>query len=460
MVIGCLWLTATPGISALARFEPPNGCYLGAFIEHDSRARGDFAAFERIVGRRHACYINYAGYGRPFPSLWVEKVGAHGAAAHIAFEPNGGLDKIRDDTYLRGWAQAAGASGVPIFLRFASEMNGNWMAYCGNPALYIEKWRLVARIMREEAPNVALVWCPFSSPRDNIPAYYPGDDYVDWVGVNIYSVVYHNGDRSQPADGEDPREELLRSVYDLYAARRPIMICEYAATSLCKVVGKPTTAFAVRKMTDLYSALPQRFPRVKCVQWFSWDAHASDMANNDYSLTTHAEVTKAYAALTASDYFRSEVVLPVRPRPLLAQATLPAAIRPAARDRAVPRGPFPPWPKPALVSVPRTPLVPDEDVSLRPIRSDFGLLGLRPGQRVVDKLTVSVYHPAEWTVSMVVGLVNGKVVFASNRPPFAWTFDAAVLDPGRYELAVRVTRGDGTTVTSPPVGVEVRRAQP
>ena len=57
-----------PALPRLARFEPADGCYLGAFIEHDALARGDFARFEGIVGKRHACYINYASYGRPFPS--------------------------------------------------------------------------------------------------------------------------------------------------------------------------------------------------------------------------------------------------------------------------------------------------------------------------------------------------------------------------------------------------------
>ena len=216
-------------------------------------------------------------------------------------------------------------------------------------------------------------------------------------------------------------------------------------------------------MTDLYGDLPKRFPRVKCVQWFSWDAFAADMANNDYSLTTHAEVTRAYAALTASSYFLSEVVLPPRrTTPVLGagQTALPLPVKPVARDGKAPRGPFAPWPKPVAVPIVHAPVPPEDDESLRPVRSEFGLLGVRPGQRVVDKLTVSVYHPAEWTVSMVVGLINGKVAFASNRPPYAWTFDTAGLDPGRYELAVRLTRGNGTTVTSPPVGVEARRAQP
>ena len=36
-------------------------------------------------------------------------------------------------------------------------------------------------------------------PQSNIASFYPGDDAVDWVGVNIYSVTYFNQDKKQPA---------------------------------------------------------------------------------------------------------------------------------------------------------------------------------------------------------------------------------------------------------------------
>ena len=39
-------------------------------------------------------------------------------------------------------------------------------------------------------------------PRQSVPKkghpYYPGDEYVDWVGVNFYSVYYHDNGPSRP----------------------------------------------------------------------------------------------------------------------------------------------------------------------------------------------------------------------------------------------------------------------
>ena len=58
-------------------------------------------------------------------------------------------------------------SHAKIFLRFASEMNGDWTNYHNNPAEYRRKFRLVHQVMRRRAPNVATVWCPYTFPRWN-----------------------------------------------------------------------------------------------------------------------------------------------------------------------------------------------------------------------------------------------------------------------------------------------------
>ena len=292
----------------LARFEPKRGCYLGAFVVNDLNVERRMDVWEKVVGKRHASYLTYTGYGQPFPSEWVRSVRSVGAAPNIAFEPNGGLREVRDNAYLRKWAKAAAASGGPVFLRFASEMNGAWTAYHGNPWLYRSKFRLVASVMRRYAPNVAMVWTPYCLPQGNIPAYYPGDDAVDWVGINIYSVHHHNGMIDQPADHEDP-VAFLKPIYDRYAARKPIQISEYAATNYCQACGQDLPEFAIQKMSRLYRALPKQFPRVKMVYWFSWDTISGGAAENNYAVTGHEDVLAAYRKITHQPYFLPTIPL-------------------------------------------------------------------------------------------------------------------------------------------------------
>lgn len=429
-----------------ALYEPERGCYLGAFIVRDHVSEGNIGQFELLTGKHHVSYINYSGYGMPFPAAWVAEVGRHEAAAHIAWEPNDGLDVVRDDAYLRAWAQAARRSGVPIFLRFASEMNGNWMPYSGDPQKFIAKWRLVAQVMREEAPNVAMVWCVFSQPLRNIPVYYPGDEWVDWVGVNIYSLIYHNNDPRQPAAQEDPRDEL-RPVYDRYAARKPIMVCEYAATTWCRLVGRETVDFALEKMTTFYRSLPTEFPRVKAVHWFSVDALGQNLADNNYSLTHEPRLLARYWELVRGDWFLTALEnQPQPPGPVSTIGAVPepvAAVTAAGVESVQAAPPAPPGPTLGAV---------DE-------RPDFGLARLRDGEVVTRPVTLEAYFPAAWNIKYVSFRVNGKTIHATNHYPFECRWDPSDLAPGRYELSVRVTRDTHEAIESPPVSIEVRRAQ-
>jgi hypothetical protein len=237
----------------------------------------------------------------------VAQLGARRCAAHLAYEPNRGLAEVKDDAYLRQFARDAAASGVPIFLRFASEMNGIYTPYHGNPRLYVEKWRLLTRVMREEAPNVAMVWCVFYYGHDAISPYYPGDAWVDWVGINIYNVYHHNNKLSHPAWHEDPCDGLQR-VYRPYAARKPIMICEYGVTHREQL--RPEVileGFARGKLKRLYTALPAEFPRVKCVQYFSVDTLDERLAENNYSLTSNLNILAEYRDLIASPHYLTEL---------------------------------------------------------------------------------------------------------------------------------------------------------
>ncbi len=140
--------TAAP--ARLAWWEPPHGCYLGAFLDRDERlgepfrdengqSHRDPAAFARLTGKKLASVFCYLAYGRRFPSRWVARLRAQGVAPYIAWEPNRGLDAVQDDAYLRGFADDAARAGCPV-LRFASEMNGDWTRYGGDPLRYKTKW--------------------------------------------------------------------------------------------------------------------------------------------------------------------------------------------------------------------------------------------------------------------------------------------------------------------------------
>ena len=416
---------------------PRGHAYLGAYVQLDPVVKGDIGAFERLVGRKHAAYLRYVGYGEPFPHQWAAQVVAAGAMPQIAWEPNNGLTEVHDDTYLRGWAQAARHPGAPVLLRYASEMNGAWMPYSGNPDEYIRKWRLVYRVMRETAPNVVMIWCPFGVPRSTIPLYYPGDDYVDWVGVNIYAVVYNNGDPKQPAT--DTQMDQLSFVYKTYADRKPIAICEYAATHFCRAAQRATTDFCLKSTREFYDALPKLFPRVIFVSWFSVEANADGLADNDYAVTTDPAVLALYKEIIAGDYF---LTAPLR-APDAGPGPIPGIIGP-------PNPPGPVGPPP----VASRPYPPKGIATPAPRELVVTIRGGSP-EAAQGKVLMGAFVGEELKVDTVIFQLDGEVRCLTNTPPYTWTWNTDVYDPGEHVVRVVVTAPDGEEVAQREVSVVV-----
>lgn len=302
------------GMTGLAKFEPAKGCYLGAYIDLDPQLKSFYRdqngsprrlpeEFEALAGRRHAMYFFYLGYGKRLPLDWVKLLARRGKFVHVALEPNSGLDKVKDDEYLRQLADDMRKSKARIFLRFASEMNGDWTKYSGNPAKYKEKFRLVAQVMRKRATNVAMVWAVYTTPRGNIPQYYPGDEFVDWVGVNMYNVTYFNQNPNAPASQVRPGD-MLDYIYKRYSRAKPIMISEYATTHFSALENKPVIPFAISNIRTLYRELQTKYPRVKAINYFNSDnLRLQHRKNNDYTVTDEPQVLATYRQAIGDQYF-------------------------------------------------------------------------------------------------------------------------------------------------------------
>jgi hypothetical protein len=85
--------------------------------------------------------------------------------------------------------------------------------------------------------------------------YYPGDDYVDWVGVSFYS--------GNPMSN-------LKQIYATYAAKKPIFVTEWATSPQKNQFyqGFPGEA---KWVGDFFTALEKSYPRVKAISWFQWE---------------------------------------------------------------------------------------------------------------------------------------------------------------------------------------------
>ena len=180
----------------------------------------------------------------------------------------------------------------PILLRWGWEMNGNWFAWDGThngkkPSGYIAAWQRLHRIFRAKgATNVAWVWGPNWNSGPNVgwnhfQHYYPGDAYVDWVGVSGYNFA-----------GESPHT-LFTPIVQAYGKRKPIMLAETAAVSH----GAHTKAAWIRKL----SAYVADTPSVGAMVWFDTDTQKG--AKYNFRPDTDAETLAAYRAMVRTKRF-------------------------------------------------------------------------------------------------------------------------------------------------------------
>ena len=165
--------------------------------------------FEASAGKRVSLFSWYASFrDTDFPTTAATNVANRGAVPMITWEPwdpaNGtanqptySLANIAGgafDTYIRRWAGEIQAWGRPLRLRFAHEMNGDWYPWGSNvngntAAQYVAAWRHVHDLFAAAgATNVTWLWTPnVVDGMAPIGPLYPGDAYVDWVGVDGYN---------------------------------------------------------------------------------------------------------------------------------------------------------------------------------------------------------------------------------------------------------------------------------
>ncbi|MCG7218183.1 stalk domain-containing protein [Paenibacillus mucilaginosus] len=296
---------AQPAGGKLEKFEPAYGTYIGMYTERDPQMHNYFDRSEQFYNKKHALYLAYAPVNATFPKQYAVRAKQAGAALQIGWEPSGGLDSVTEET-VRSWARGAKEAGVPIFLRYASEMNGPWVIWHGDPQKYIAKFRMVHDIMAEEAPNVAMVWSPGEVPMYSMDAYYPGDAYVDWVGVSTYNEPYENGDPAQGNMQATSPIERLDYLYKTYAHRKPLMISETAVSHYANIPKESFTDYGLLNLQRVYDILPAKYPRLKSITYFNVNLELTESKNN-YLLRDNDAMMKLYSRLIAPDRFLTKV---------------------------------------------------------------------------------------------------------------------------------------------------------
>ena len=93
-----------------------------------------------------------------------------------------------DDT-MRAVCGALGQLDSDMTIRWAQEMDdasGQFIWAGWEPGTYVAAYQRMTNICREEAPRAKYMWSPLGY--ENMDEYYPGDEYVDTVGLSVFGL--------------------------------------------------------------------------------------------------------------------------------------------------------------------------------------------------------------------------------------------------------------------------------
>jgi mannan endo-1,4-beta-mannosidase len=201
----------------------PDAPYFGMYTQQAPFNWATYDATTAEIGAQTNLVGYFQGWDQPFRADAVTRSWQHGQMPMMTWEsrpisdandvvdvPDYSLSKIIDggfDAYLHQYAHDVAATGLPVAIRLDQEMNAIWYPWSetdgsgnsinGNSAgQFVQMWRHVHDVFQAEGANAYVIWDWSPNRIDNLPAthqgqaytasLYPGDDYVDWVGMSAY----------------------------------------------------------------------------------------------------------------------------------------------------------------------------------------------------------------------------------------------------------------------------------
>jgi hypothetical protein len=288
MVICSIFVFARPDQVSGRSFE------VGIFYPDGNQNIQNLTAFEESLGVRFSSCKWYQDWDTPFESGIAKNFADHGCLPELTWQPQasgvgiayGQVTSGDYDIYLDNFALAIKKFGRPIRISLAPEMNSEWAPWGinknGNSALaHKQFWHYtINRFRAKGVENVDWIWSPNVRFYGDLCSYqeiYPGDDFVDYVGLDGY-----NWGTSQSWSVWQSFSEVFGRSYRELASltSKKILIMEVASAEK----GGDKAAW----IKQMFFALHNDFPQIAGFTWFSinketdWRIDSSQNAKNAF----------------------------------------------------------------------------------------------------------------------------------------------------------------------------------
>ncbi len=225
-----------------------------------------------------------------------------------------------DDYIIENLEYVAGLN-ADVMIRFFAEVN-NWSDLPQTMEDYqkrgkeytdtfIRAFRRVADLAHKYAPNAAMVFSPNDVSNWYFKAedFYPGDKYVDWVGMSTYcnmskSSTYKltSGNDAYYSRGLYENQIVkIKHIVDTWGGKKPIVVSE---CGFCyrNNAGTQTEEHALKAMKFFFSYVTMVYPQVKCINYFNTNFGGESFCLfKNGSAEGNEELASLYTSLISSD---------------------------------------------------------------------------------------------------------------------------------------------------------------
>jgi hypothetical protein len=311
------WLEAFKHPYSLRDF--PDTIFLGIYDNSTQESLYPIVELEDELGLHFPIIHIYTAWGskeeQEFPLKLVKAIHNLGSIPMITWEPwltdidiqqvdrglkpdKGGLAAISRgeyDFYLEQWIEEVKKFSYPIFVRFGHEMNDPyrypWGPQNNDPEDFIAAWRHVVRFFRiRGADHVIWIWSPHPAYPPYKP-YYPGDDFVDWVGAGAL-----NYGTAASWSQWWTFDDIIGKYYPLLSEyNKPVMITEFASLA----VGGDRAAW----YRDALDSVQIHYPDIDAFVFFNHHAdHSTTYKSLDWSIEGDSMVVRAVRRALGVDF--------------------------------------------------------------------------------------------------------------------------------------------------------------
>lgn len=319
----------TTTISSPEMIEPPSKPMLtGIYIGDSGSSSGDIGLFTDWIDQTPALAMEFAAgltsqyWPEQFIDTRIAPIWEAGAVPILTWlpstgSPDGTSPRIareiaagEHDPLIEKWATqlstwVTDSEGNPerrLYFRPAHEMNGNWFPWSAADSSsttddYTAMWQRLHDIFSEnglDETTIQWIWSPNVDEVGGVraEAYYPGDEYVDWIGLDGFNF----GGTQSYSNWRTPEQiflDMLNRMRDL--ADKPVGLTEFASSSFRDGDYRPTAkAIWIKK---LFKFAANNDIRMTC--WFNVEKSGTDESDwavlgGDRGTDTHSADGETY----------------------------------------------------------------------------------------------------------------------------------------------------------------------